>query len=1269
MDRPSQLRILVRRPFLWAVVIAGVGYAMATWALVGYMSGTDGAAVVWSWRLAMPIWSLLPVALLLTITFYRWRRQSHDPLPDGMGRALVGGLVIGGGEIEGGEARCEGHAASTSPPGPTSPHRQPPPGTHDDDPFRQRLTALSEVTNTLSCATSLEELYRDAVELGRTRLGLGRVGLWLVAPEGGRQEGTFGTDEAGRLRDERGYVRPIPEEHQALLSAREPQPVRYEPDAGLRDVDLNVVGRGERARAAIWDGHRHVGFLVTDNLLDGRTIDAAERELLNLYAASIGHLMVRLGTEQALREAHEELEQRVEERTREVLHLEARWRALAGTAPGFIIFLSPTGAIRYVNRSWSDQPADALIGTAMADHLEPAARATMEDCFRNVLDRGDYCSFEASLVGSPAGPVPHEFRVGPSVAGGEVAGLTLIGTDLSQRKWTEETVQIQRDLALRLGSTRRLEEALDLVLDAALQLESIDAGGVYSADESSGALVLVAHRNLSEAFLEHARYHGPESPNVALVQPGKPFYLRVSEMSLSGDALAAEGVRFFGCIPILYKGKMVAVLNLGTCSQNTIPQRVCHAIETIAAQIGGVIARLRVEAALSESEARMRTLLDNLPLDVWLVDLAGRFTMQNATSRRWWGELVGRSIDDLALPPGLHERWRRQLARAICGEVVREEMDVHRDGAKRTLSAIVTAVCVEGKTSGVLGVAMDLTERKRAERELQRRDRILETIAFTLEGFLRSGTWEEAAPTVMAKMGQSLDLGRVHLFENGINAQGQRVSRHRFEWTAPGVPPTLRERVLSEICFEDCGFAPYESQLERGELVHGPTVSFEPQTRNLISLSGTRSIVFVPILVNDEWWGSLTFDDVLEARRWSPAEIETLRTAAGIWGAALERFRTEGQLRDSEALFRQMAENVQEVLWVCQVEPRRMLYMSPAWADLSGRPQPPLDTLPEGIEAVVHEKDRARLRDLLDRLFSGQRVSEELRLVTPDGSVRWVWARGFPIYDAQGKLQRVAGIGEDMTDRKLAQEADRRRLEDQALVARVNTMGEMASGLAHELNQPLAAIANYAETGLQRLGTERWEVAAVIEDLELIARQAERAGKVIHRLRDFVRRGTGPQHAVDVNQLVRDAVDFQRVEVQRRGVTIELALAEDLPTLFADPIQIEQVLLNLLHNSFDAMAGNAPEHRRVQIATRYGPGESVEVAVRDNGPGLADEARGRLFEQFFSTKPDGLGLGLSISQSIIEAHAGRLWLEASSADGATFCFSLPLQERGVSDEP
>ena len=277
-----------------------------------------------------------------------------------------------------------------------------------------------------------------------------------------------------------------------------------------------------------------------------------------------------------------------------------------------------------------------------------------------------------------------------------------------------------------------------------------------------------------------------------------------------------------------------------------------------------------------------------------------------------------------------------------------------------------------------------------------------------------------------------------------------------------------------------------------------------------------------------------------------------------------------------------------------------------------------------------------------------------------DGSGFPVEYSSTPMHDHKGETVGSVVVFRDISERKKAEEEARRHQTELAHMARLNTMGEMASGIAHELNQPLTAIATNAYASIQMMESGNISNEKLADIMEKIGHQAERSGEIIRQLRQFVRKEQPQRSPLDVNELIEEVLMLLRPEVHKAGVVIQRNLDRSIKKVMAQRIQIEQVILNLVKNAIEAMVNSDVETRVLTITTGMGGSHSVIVSVEDSGPGISSEMRDGLFDPFITSKKKGLGLGLSISQGIIEAHQGNLYLDSSSGQGAIFRFALPL---------
>jgi C4-dicarboxylate-specific signal transduction histidine kinase len=274
-------------------------------------------------------------------------------------------------------------------------------------------------------------------------------------------------------------------------------------------------------------------------------------------------------------------------------------------------------------------------------------------------------------------------------------------------------------------------------------------------------------------------------------------------------------------------------------------------------------------------------------------------------------------------------------------------------------------------------------------------------------------------------------------------------------------------------------------------------------------------------------------------------------------------------------------------------------------------------------------------------------------------SNRWYLLRAKCIQWVDGRTARMH-MASDITDRKRSDETNRQQQEKLLLTSRLLTVGEMASTLAHEINQPLAAIASYNQGCVRRLRSGSWDAEEIAATLEKASAQAERAGQVIQRVREFLRNREPTRTAHDVNDVMSGVAKLVELEAEQAQVELKLKLHADLRPVLMDRIMVEQVVLNLVKNAIEAMKNTDQISRSLTMTTLPSTGDVVEVSVTDQGHGITAESEAELFKPFFTTKPEGMGIGLNICRSIVELHEGRLWFSRNVGAGSTFRFTLPV---------
>jgi C4-dicarboxylate-specific signal transduction histidine kinase len=307
----------------------------------------------------------------------------------------------------------------------------------------------------------------------------------------------------------------------------------------------------------------------------------------------------------------------------------------------------------------------------------------------------------------------------------------------------------------------------------------------------------------------------------------------------------------------------------------------------------------------------------------------------------------------------------------------------------------------------------------------------------------------------------------------------------------------------------------------------------------------------------------------------------------------------------------------------------------------------------------VHPDDVALMKHTIERApKDGQDFQHECRLLMPDGSIEHVHVVAGAVRDESGGVEFV-GAMLDVTERRQGEEVLQRLQAELAHVTRVTTLGELAASIAHEVNQPLAAIVTDADASLNWLAAERPDLDMVRDALAAIVKDGHRAADVIQRIRQLATNGAPRKARLSLDDVVRDVVALVGAELRRHEVALALDLAPGLPSVLGDRVQLQQVLLNLVMNGIEAMAPVADRPRELAVRTGLHGDGHLLVAVQDTGVGIDPADVDRLFSAFFTTKPGGMGMGLSICRSIVEAHRGRLWATPNAGYGATFHFALP----------
>ena len=489
-----------------------------------------------------------------------------------------------------------------------------------------------------------------------------------------------------------------------------------------------------------------------------------------------------------------------------------------------------------------------------------------------------------------------------------------------------------------------------------------------------------------------------------------------------------------------------------------------------------------------------------------------------------------------------------------------------------------------------------------------------------------------------------------------LTADGMRV-RH-------GAAPSLPEAYVKAVNGAPIG--PRNGSCGTAMYLKRPVVVTDVMTdrlwtdyRDLAEICGLRACWSTPIFSHQgDVIGSFAMYRQ-EQRGPNAEEAHLTQIATHIAGIAIERQRVQETLRERDARINLAAESADLAFWVIYPE------QNTAWMSDKGRKIYGFDSkLPLTRDLIcsrVHPDERAAVHAAFDRACASHGIFEtEHRLVLPYGKTRWVIVRGRCLEDEHGSLLELIGVTIDVSAQKQSDLQLQIQREEMAHLNRVALMGEMTASVAHELNQPLTAIANNAAAARRFLERGNIDPVLLQQLLQDMVADSQRAGEVIRGIRALVRKDKSVVRSVlNLNAVIADTLRLVGSDVLLRESVVTTEMDHNLPQVEVAPVQIQQVLLNLIMNSLEAVEALPPVERRILVSTRSLNGESAEVSVRDFGAGLPKDRPEKVFDHFFSTKQTGMGMGLTIVRSIIEMHGGTISAENAPDRGARFFFRLP----------
>jgi PAS domain S-box-containing protein len=648
-------------------------------------------------------------------------------------------------------------------------------------------------------------------------------------------------------------------------------------------------------------------------------------------------------------------------------------------------------------------------------------------------------------------------------------------------------------------------------------------------------------------------------------------------------------------------------------------------------------------------------LFDNEPIAVLVTDQHGIVRRLNRQSMQILGikeqHGLGRPLREL-FPRKEHRRLSALLKLALGSEdpLPPEIFELPMDGGKSVYIEVTFAAfsARNGKRGGAMVVIQEVTLRVQAEQKRTEAVVELRLIANTLRAFHAINT--DTTLTFPRKIRQVLHLGCEQFgLPIGIisRVEGNTLTILESISDLPrfsvgrrlGLDRTYCSTTIDSvepIALEDAG-------------------NSEWCTHSTYRETGFEAYFGARIVIDGKPFGTLCFIGRTRRKRpFTSAERETLKLMSQWIANELQRELAEAHMRKLSSAIEQTADSVVITDFLGCVE-----YVNSSFEFLTGYERAEIVG-----QAANFLSTNGKLRTDLWEAIGKRRNFQFLRTDrTKSGTTFHEQMTISPLRDTDGHITHFIATGRDVTGLIEAKATDRKRQAELTHVARLSTLGGMVSGLAHELNQPLCAIMTYAQTCLRKIGGENPDLDDLKHGLNQIVRQAERADEIFVRIRNFSRKREIKRQRTDVREILNNSLAFVETEIHHNNIKLQIRAPKKARLVFVDAVQIQQVLINLIRNSIDALSGIDEAKRTLKINVTADGDSLTKISVSDNGCGCQEAHMDRLFEPFFTTKEAGLGVGLSISQGIVEAHGGKLWLHQTSPKGSTFCVTVPNWKR------